>query len=50
MLILIEIIATSKINAKIIEITKKIIANLIINIAITKTITNLLKTHLIQFF
>ena len=45
---LIEIIATSKINAKIIEIEKIIIIiNLIINIIIMKTIMILLNTRLI---
>ena len=43
MLMLIEIIIISKINAKIIEIIKEIIVNLIINIAIA----NLLKIRLI---
>ena len=48
---LIEIIATSKINTKIIEIKKIIvIVNSIINIIITKAITILLKTRLIQSF
>ena len=51
MLISIEIIVTSKINVKIIEVKEVIIiVNLIINIAITKAITNLLKTRLIQLF
>ena len=45
---LIEIIATSRINAKIIEIEKIIIIiNLIINIIIMKTIMILLNTRLI---
>ena len=44
---LIKIIAISKINAKIIKTIKEIIVNSIINIAITKMIMNLLKTHLI---
>ena len=48
MLMLIEVIVTSKIDIKVIEVKEIIIIiNLIINIAITKTITNLLKTYLI---
>ena len=45
---LIEVIVTSEIDIKVIEVKEIIIIiNLIINIAITKTITNLLKTYLI---
>ena len=44
---LIEIIITLKTNVKVIEIIKEIIVNSIINIAITKTIMNLLKIRLI---
>ena len=47
MLVLIEVITTSKIDAKVIEIIKKIIVDSIVNIAIIKTITNLLKIRLI---
>ena len=45
---LIEIIVTLRIDAKVIEIKEVInIVNLIINIAIMKAVTNLLKTRLI---